>query len=155
MQKLSSVFKEAKEYLWGGTFKGWESNEESEEFICHAIDKVGRTALEHRAKEIIQYRLGVTEQGAFRTVTCYLTDVLDVGWSDRCDDMKVQKYRKDWLTSLEKEFKEIERRFPKGVHHLDGDKNNWDLSNLVGVENWIILKRFESYFRNCGKLRTL
>jgi hypothetical protein len=134
MQKLSNVFKEAKKHLWDGTFKVWKSGDGSEEFICHAIEKVGRTPLEHWAKEIIQYRLGTTEQGKFRTVTCYLSEVLGVVWIYAHDDSRVQKYRKDWLTSLQKEFTKIECMFPNGVHHIDGDKNNWDLSNLIGVE---------------------
>lgn len=132
MQGLSNVFKEAKKLLWDGLSPQRVSRVNwKEEYICHAIEA---TALEKAdsAKTIVLGRLGWKVGCVVHTVGSYLCDVVGVPSSEVYDNRpKVQEYRKDWLTSLEMEFKEIERLFPNGVHHIDGDRDNWDLSNLT------------------------
>lgn len=134
MQKLSNVFKEAKRVLWDGVSPQRDSKGRwLEDYICHAIE---RTATNHctTAKAIILHRLGWNKQiDCANTVESYLTDVLGVSLTDAGDPRKVQKYRKDWLTSLEKEFKELEDKFPNTLYHIDGNVNNYDLSNLVEI----------------------
>lgn len=132
MQKLSNVFKEAKKRLWDGHGGAWD-NPLLEEYICHAIEATQHyNPVRDKVKNIILYRLGKDRDGYARTVESYLHDVVGVPYSAvHSDNPRVQKYRKDWLTSLEKEFAKIEKLFPAGVHHIDGDVDNWELSNLA------------------------
>jgi hypothetical protein len=136
INNVSDVFREVKKYLWDGK-SGWEERRRGNEFICHAIDDVTDHAsvsseLRSQARKIIQHRLGENRGGA-RTVTDYLHDVLELQYEELTSE-KVQKYRKDWLTSLEKEF--APKSKPKKgfyIHHFDGDRTNNELSNLTYV----------------------
>jgi hypothetical protein len=132
MSKLSKVFRDANKLVWDGGCTYTDAHENGfKMYICHSIEKVIQGALQTKAKTIILSRLGVNNNGECHTVVSYLREVLGISYEDTTDGFRVQKYRKDWLTALEQEFKEIENKFPKGVHHIDGNKNNWDMSNLV------------------------
>ena len=136
VSNVSDVFREAKKHLWDGEGSWWNGGKVNE-YICHAIEELTDHAsvnseLRLQAIKIIQYRLGENQGGA-RTVTDYLHDVLEL----QCEDLtseKVQKYRKDWLTALEKEFApKLKPRKGFYIHHFDGDKTNNELSNLTYV----------------------
>lgn len=136
INNVSDVFREAKKYLWDGEGSYCSAGDE---FICHAIDytdvweSLYSCVLTEQAKEIVQQRLGENRYGA-RTVTDYLQDVLKLDYEE-LTPVKVQKYRKDWLTALEKEFApKLKPKKGFAIHHIDGDKNNNELSNLTYVK---------------------
>lgn len=137
INNVSDVFREAKKHLWDGDGSEWLSNDYS--YICHAIENIEHTTdrLRHLAKSIIQIRLGISaEDGNDHTVSSYLSEVVGVPIDYLFANKKlVQKYRKDWLTSLEKEFApKLKPRKGYNIHHIDGDKNNNELSNLTYVK---------------------
>lgn len=129
-KNLSEVFKEAKKFLWDGTGVYCRNGNE---FICHAINDMDiPNTLNFKARDIIQHRLGYNRGGA-RTVTDYLHEVLEIPY-EKLTTRKVQKYRRDWLTSLEKEFApKLKPRKGYNIHYIDGDIYNNELSNLVYV----------------------
>lgn len=96
MSNLSKVFKDAKKYLWDGSYYGGGTR-----FICIAIDRTSSTNhYKETAKEIILERL---EDG---TVESYLICSLKIPAKEiHGDYTKLQQYRKAWLDELEKEFK--------------------------------------------------
>lgn len=131
INNVSDVFREAKKHLWDG--KRYYGS--GHEFICHAIHAVWESPheflLAKRAIEIIQHRLGKGVFDENYTVTAYLHHVLGLPYEELTNE-KVQKYRKDWLTALEKEFApKLKPKKGYNIHHVDGDKNNNDLSNLT------------------------
>lgn len=142
INNLSDVFREAKKHLWDG---GGLYCINGVEFICHAIEELGESPYEFmlckQAKKIIQHRLGKDRIGAEYTVCDYLYNVLGIP-REKLTDQKVQQYRKDWLTSLEEEFKpKLKPKKGYRIHHIDYDVGNNDLSNLTYVKinesyNW-------------------
>ena len=135
INNLSDVFREAKEHLWDGEGDWVRGNE----FICHAIHDVSKFStinivVINRAKEIIQNRLGESK-GAVRTVRDYLCDVF--GLHDKeLTFREVQQYRRDWLTSLEEEFKpKLKPKKGYSVHHIDGNLRNNTANNLNYVRS--------------------
>jgi K+ transporter len=136
INNVSDVFREAKTRLWNG--EGCVSWSTDHAYICDAIEAVtalSERRLELRAKRIIQSRLGSSIYGMPHTVITYLAEVVEVPQAFLyANKRKVQQYRKDWLTALEKEFApklKPKKRFV--IHHIDGDKNNNELSNLTYV----------------------
>lgn len=104
---LSGVFKDAKKFLWNGESSLWHSDNK-EEYICYAIERTTYSKVDLRAaKGVVLSRLGFAAVPRRpRTVESYLIYVVGVSKEDVFGNSpKVQKYRKDWLTSLEKEFK--------------------------------------------------
>jgi hypothetical protein len=136
INNVSDVFREAKTRLWNGEGCGTWTYDHA--YICHAIEAVtalSERRLELKAKRIIQSRLGSSIGGIPHTVITYLAEVVEVPQAFlEANKRKVQKYRRDWLTTLEKEF--APKLKPKkcfAIHHIDGDKNNNELSNLTYV----------------------
>lgn len=126
INNLSDVFREAKKHLWDGVNAGGTI------YICFAIEELGESPYEFmlckQAKKIIQHRLRI---GAAYTVYDYLYNVFGVP-REKLTDQKVQQYRKDWLTSLEEEFKpKLKPKKGYSIHHIDGNLGNNAASNLT------------------------
>lgn len=133
---LSEVFKDAKKFLWGGEHSLLH-DDNKEEFICHAIERTMYSKVDQSAAmDVVLSRLGLAAPHRHRTVESYLVGVIGVSKKEVFHDhAKVQKYRRDWLTSLEKEFKpKLKPKKGFSVHHINGDLNNNDLSNMTYVE---------------------
>lgn len=134
INNLSDVFREAKKHLWDGKY--WSEVNTKEIYICHAINRVSCGLLGIQAKEIIMSKFPTRLGKAFpHYVESYLSEVLGVPEVD-LSYVKVQQYRKDWLTSLEEEFKpKLKPKKGYSIHHIDGDIGNNDLSNLTYVRS--------------------
>ena len=135
---LSKVFKDAKKFLWDGESSLWH-NDNKEEYICHAIERTAHSKVDQgAATDVVMSRLDFATSDYPHTVTVETYLIYVVGVSKKevfYDQPRVQKYRKDWLTSLENEFKP--KLAPKkgfSVHHIDGNLNNNDLGNMTYVE---------------------
>lgn len=99
--KVYEIFEKAKAILWDGVSKnGCPHNRE--EFICHAITRVGDDDyfLMTKCREVIRTRM----QGCLTLETWLQTN----GHATRrqCTPKRMQAYRRDWLTELAREFKE-------------------------------------------------
>lgn len=141
INNLSDVFREAKKHLWDGF------NDDGTSYICYAIDRVGCGRLGLQAKDVILSRFPkrvskwCTHAASPHDVASYLIEVLGVP-EEGLSDIKVQQYRKDWLTALEEEFKpKLKPKKGYSIHHIDGDIGNNDLINLTYVKinessNW-------------------
>ena len=131
INNLSDVFREAKKHLWDG-----KSRNVSQVYICCAILSLDYK-LELQAVRVIQKRLGSDIHGRDHTVRSYLRDVVgaDENYLSQNPHL-VQQYRRDWLTSLEEEFKpKLKPKKGYRIHHTDGNLRNNTANNLNYVRS--------------------